>query len=192
MSIPAVILLTSASATRIDTTGVMLMLGAALLYAIHIPINQRVLYEAPAPTVTLYTLVAMTAVVFPAHLMLSPQFLTIPQLALAPLLGLTTVTFLSRLTLFAGVKTIGGMQTSLLGLAELLVAITLAQLWLGESLTPVQWAGAGLLAFSLLLVGHEPQAPSSKQIRGWLHWLLPPLSTTLPTPREQPEPQHER
>ena len=48
------------------------MLGAAALYALHLPINQRVLYEVPAPTVTLYTLLAMSAVVVPAYLVFDP------------------------------------------------------------------------------------------------------------------------
>jgi drug/metabolite transporter (DMT)-like permease len=52
-----------------------------------------------------------------------------------PVIGLTAVTFFSRLMLFLGVKNIGGMQTALLGLAELLVAITFSYLLLGETLT---------------------------------------------------------
>ena len=43
------------------------MLGAAILYSMHLPINQRVLLEVPSPTVTLYTLLAMSGVVVPAY-----------------------------------------------------------------------------------------------------------------------------
>ena len=46
-----------------------MMIGAAVLYAMHLPINQRVLYEVPAPTVALYTLLSMSAVVIPAYLL---------------------------------------------------------------------------------------------------------------------------
>lgn len=65
----AVLLLTKPQNREVDLTGVLLMIGAAVLYAMHLPINQRVLYEVPAQTVTLYTLLAMSAVVIPAYLL---------------------------------------------------------------------------------------------------------------------------
>ena len=98
------------------------MLGAAAMYALHLPINQRVLYEVPAPTVTLYTLLAMSAVVVPAYLIFDRQIPS-SNLNWGPLFGLSLMTSLSRLALFLGIKRIGGMQTALLGLAELLVTI---------------------------------------------------------------------
>ncbi|MBE0696882.1 MAG: DMT family transporter, partial [Anaerolineaceae bacterium] len=61
ISIPAVILLIFPGKTGIDPPGALMMLGSAVLYALHMIINQRILYEAPAPTVTLYTLLAMAA-----------------------------------------------------------------------------------------------------------------------------------
>jgi drug/metabolite transporter (DMT)-like permease len=51
----AVLFLTYFPVHAIDPVGVLMMLGAAALYGLHLPINQRVLYEAPAPTETLYT-----------------------------------------------------------------------------------------------------------------------------------------
>ncbi|HEX2696904.1 MAG TPA: DMT family transporter, partial [Anaerolineales bacterium] len=70
----AVLLLTSLPAQPVDPVGVWMMLGAAALYALHLPINQRVLYEVPAPTVTLYTLLSMSAVVVPAYLLFDRQW----------------------------------------------------------------------------------------------------------------------
>ncbi|MEW5941055.1 MAG: DMT family transporter, partial [Chloroflexota bacterium] len=61
----AVLLLTGGTTGAVDLIGVLLMLGGSLLYALHLPINQRVLYDVPAPTVTLYTLLAMSGVVIP-------------------------------------------------------------------------------------------------------------------------------
>ena len=178
VSLLAVYLLSATSSGRPDLTGIVLMLGASLLYALHIPINQRVLYEAPAPTVTLYTLMAMTVVVVPVYALLSPVHSPAPQGALLPILCLTAVTFLSRLTLFAGVKLIGGLETTLVGLGELLVTLLLAFFWLGETLTVVQWIGAGLLGASLLTGSGGPGLPPSPSLRrGWLHWLVPPMPT---------------
>jgi len=176
LSLPGIYLLTQASRSSIDLLGMAFMLFAALLYAVHIPINQRVLFEAPAPTVTLYTLLAMTAVVVPASLVLVRNPFAIPRAAVNPLLSLTVVTFLSRLTLFAGVKLIGGVQTSLFGLAELLVTIFLAQLILGENLSLQQWAGAGILISTLVLAAVDRTPPTRHRFRGWLYWLRSPLA----------------
>ncbi len=170
----AVALLTGGTATEVDWLGVGMMLTGSLFYALHLPINQRVLYEVPAPTVTLYTLLAMSAVVIPAFFLFDPQ-LPAGNVSWWPVIGLTFVTFFARLTLFLGVKHIGGMQTALLGLSELLVAIIFSHIWLGESLTPVQWMGAAGLVISLLLARNDVTPPSPKSHKGgWLSWIRPP------------------
>lgn len=170
----AVIFLTNSPSSSVDTTGVLLMIGAAILYAMHLPINQRVLYEVPAPTVTLYTLLSMSAVVIPAYLIFDrawPQA-DVPWL---PVAGLTFVTVFSRIALFLGIKKIGGMQTALLGLAELLIAILFSNLLLGESLSPIQWLGAIGLGVSLILVMYErPVSLAYGSKTGWLSWIRPP------------------
>ncbi|HMB23093.1 MAG TPA: DMT family transporter, partial [Anaerolineales bacterium] len=150
----ATFLLTSAQSGSIDIGGVIFMLVAAALYALHLPINQRVLYDIPAPTVTVYTLLAMSLVVVPAYLLFD-RSLPLGSAPWLPVLGLAGVTFFSRLLLFLGVKHIGGMQTALLGLGELLVAIVFSHLFLGERLTTWQWIGTAGLSLSLLLVWFE-------------------------------------
>lgn len=166
-------LLTKAQAGHIDLWGVVFMLIAAALYALHLPINQRVLYDVPAPTVTVYTLLAMSLVVVPAYLLFD-RSLPPTNAPWLPIFALTAVTFFSRLLLFLGVKHIGGMQTALLGLGELLVAILFSHLILGESLTTWQWIGSVGLSLSLLLVWFEmPPSPPSHP-RGLLAWLQPP------------------
>ena len=169
----AVVFMTFTSTGTVDVIGVIQMLLASIFYAIHLPINQRVLYDIPAPTVTLYTLIAMSLVVFPAFLLFDR---TIPINAnWWPILGLTLVTFLSRLLLFLGVKHLGGLQTALLGLLELLVAIGLSIFWLKETLTAPQWVGAGILIVNTMLVYFEKYPGERKPHRGgWLSWLTPP------------------
>ena len=168
------ILLTWAEAGGIDFVGVVFMLISAALYAFHIPINQRVLLDVPAPTVTMYTLLSMSAVVVPVYLIFD-RSLPPADAPWYPVIGLTFVTVFSRVTLFLGVKKIGGMQTALLGLAELLVAILFSHLALGENLTFTQWLGALGLLTSLLLVMYEKPAPfAPAQKTGWLSWIRPP------------------
>ncbi len=177
----AVLLLTVLPNQLVDPIGVAMMLGAAVFYSLHLLIIQRVLYEVPAPTVTLYTLLSMSAVVVPAFLLFNPQW---PSLLLPwwPVIGLTLVTSLSRLTLFLGVKRIGGMQTAILGLGELLVAITFSYLWLHENLLWTQWLGAIGLCLSLLLVKFEkPHARPPHNQNSWLAWIRPPdVSARIP------------
>jgi drug/metabolite transporter (DMT)-like permease len=170
----AVILLTGGTTSHIDWIGVIMMLVGSIFYALHLPINQRVLYDVPAPTVTLYTLLGMSAVVIPAYLIFNPQ-LPAEGVSWWPVIGLTMVTFFARLALFMGVKHIGGMQTALLGLSELLVAIIFSYIWLGESLTWIQWLGAIVLALSLLLARHDAlPSPPKSFAGGWLNWIRPP------------------
>jgi len=165
--------LTRAQAGNIDLWGVLFMLIAAALYALHLPINQRVLYDVPAPTVTVYTLLAMSLIVVPAYLIFDRSLPTgsAPWL---PVFGLAAVTFFSRLLLFLGVKHIGGMQTALLGLGELLVAIFFSHLLLGESLTNWQWLGTAGLSISLLFAWFEKPPSSPARPQGLLSWLQPP------------------
>jgi drug/metabolite transporter (DMT)-like permease len=167
------VLLTRGHAGRIDLWGVLFMLIAAALYALHLPINQRVLYDIPAPTVTVYTLIAMSAIVIPSYLLFdrSWPYSNVPWI---PVLGLTAVTFCSRLMLFLGVKHIGGMQTALLGLGELLVAILFSHIFLRESLTELQWLGTAILGVSLLLVWFEKPPKHPLHTHGLLSWIQPP------------------
>jgi len=170
----AVILLTSIPGRPTDSTGVIMMIGAAILYAMHLPINQRVLYEVPAPTVALYTLLSMSAIVVPAYLLFDRAW-PVTNTPWLPVAGLTFVTVFSRIALFLGVKKIGGMQTALLGLAELLIAIIFSNIWLGENLTLLQWLGALALGLSLVLVMFENNAPPIHSGKtGWLSWIRAP------------------
>jgi drug/metabolite transporter (DMT)-like permease len=141
----------------------------------------------PPQTVTLYTLLAMSAVVIPPFLLSgtdgllgiplqngSPGELSGSLLHLGwPLLGLTLVTFISRLMLFTGVKHLGGMQTAMLGLGELLVTLVFAHFWLGETFSTMQWLGAGLLVVSLVLVSLESVDSRKASPGGFLSWLRP-------------------
>ena len=195
IAIPAIVLLSQNHAQFSGSPaqhliGTIEMLIAAALYALHLPINQRVLYDMPAPTVTLYTLVAMSAVVVPVFLfsatvpftaaLSSPEttagttvfFSALERYAL-PVVGLTLVTFFSRLTLFLGVKHLGGMQTALLGLSEVLVTVIVAHVWLGERFSGLQWLGAALLVISLGLVGLERGQTRKGESGGFLSWLRP-------------------
>ena len=179
LALPAVFLLIDSSHHAVDMVGAGMMVGSAALYALHLLINQRILYEVPAPTVTLYTLLAMACTVVIAFLitcLVQPVSATIPALNVdwCPVLAMAVITFSSRLTLFMGVKHLGGLQTALLGLAEIFVTVLVAQWLLGERLTLMQWSGAGLLMSSLVLIGFDRKTQPKRPSSGLLAWLNPP------------------
>jgi len=153
LAIIAVAFLTQTGNGAVDLTGLILMLGAGLAYALHLAVGQRVSYEMPAQTLTLYALTAMAVVVGLANVFVGWE--PIPAAALEPTLGLALVTVSSRLAMFLGVKRLGSMQTALIGITEIFVTLLLALSLLNESLSSRQWLGAALLIVSLLLIGRE-------------------------------------
>jgi drug/metabolite transporter (DMT)-like permease len=154
LAIAAVALLTQTGDGPIDLLGLALMLGAGLAYALHLAVGQRVSYEMPAQTLTLYALTAMAVVVSVANTFAG--WAPVPLAAWEPTLGLALVTVSSRLAMFLGVKRLGSLQTALIGITEILVTLLLALSLLNESLSSRQWIGAALLIISLLLIGREP------------------------------------
>jgi drug/metabolite transporter (DMT)-like permease len=154
LAILAVSLLTQTGDGPVDAAGFAMMLGAGLAYALHLAIGQRVSYEMPAQTLTLYSLTAMAIVVCVANLLAG--WGAVPSAAWDPTLGLALVTVCSRLGMFLGVKRLGSLQTALIGVTEILVTLLLALSLLGETLSSRQWIGAAVLIVSLLLIGREP------------------------------------
>jgi len=170
--LPGAFLLLQTRSHTIDLIGAAYMLIAAILYALHLLVNQRILYDVPAPSVTFYTLASMSITVISAFLIFHP---TLPErnVSWIPLILLAFITFLSRLTLFLGVKHLGGIQTALLSLGELLVTVVVSQIWLAERLSLVQWIGAALIGLNLILVIFDKPAVRKRNGRGFLFWLNP-------------------
>ncbi len=154
LALLAVMLLITPHGGTVDWIGAALMLGAGLMYAMHLAVSQRVLYEMPAPTVALYVLSAMTVVVCAAYVLHGPT--AVPLAGLPPTMMLAGITVLSRLLMFLGVKQLGSIQTALLGVTEILVTVVLSIFVLGEQLVARQWIGAIILITSLLLIIFEP------------------------------------
>jgi drug/metabolite transporter (DMT)-like permease len=153
LTLLALLILTGAGDKPVNWLGVGLMLGNALMFAGTILLSRYVLYEMPAPTVTLYVLTTMGVIVGMVWLATSAQHAdTILQVAITPIFILGITTALSRLAMFASVKFLGGLQTAILAITEIGVALALAFLLLGERLTSGQLVGVGLLVGSILLV----------------------------------------
>ncbi len=198
LALLAAFLLTQRGLVQADWLGAALMVGAGLFYAAHLTVNQRVLYDVPAPTVALYTLTAMTVTVAVGYLAAGAPALPPNAGAWQAVLLLTVVTVVSRVSLFLGIKRLGGVQTALIGLSELLVTVLSAFVLLGEQLTALQWFGAALLAVSVLLVARERRLGTLPTPRPWTPLLAGsalgqaepiPLDGEMPT-REAVDPEH--
>jgi len=153
LAVVALVILTGFGSEPINWLGVGLMLANALMFAGTVILSQYVLYEMPSPTVTLYTLSTMGVLVAMVWLAVGrPMSLEVFTQALPPILILALTTAASRLSLFAGVKFLGSLQTAVLALTEIGVALTLAFFVLGDRLTPAQVLGVGILGVSILLI----------------------------------------
>ena len=182
--VPGVFLLFHNPTRQIDLLGAFFMLIAAVLYALHLLVNQRILYDVPSPTVTLYTLSSMSVTVVAAFLIFRPAF-PAADVSWLPLILLSFITFFSRITLFLGVKHLGGIQTALLGLGELLVTVIVAQVFLFEHLSWVQWVGAVLICLNLIFVIFDKPTSNKRNGRGFLYWLNPPLINPTDAPYQK-------
>ncbi len=160
LAIFAMYLLTVGGLGDPDWIGISMMLIAAMTYAIQLVLSQRIMYEIPAPTMTLYAITAMAIVVTIPWLMFPSDLTAVSTAGWRAMFMMGMVTALSRLTLFLGVKSLGSMQTALLGILEVIVSIVLAIIFLGEQLTAVQWLGALIILLSVLLVRYERNMPN--------------------------------
>ncbi|HLB45796.1 MAG TPA: DMT family transporter [Anaerolineales bacterium] len=172
IAFPAVAyLITRGSEHSGQTIGMVLMLGGAFMYALHLAVTQRTLRDMPSQTVTLYTLTAMAITVLPSALAIRTPLTHTPSLAFFGAVGLTIVTVFSRLLLFVSVKRLGGLQAALLGLSELLVSVVAAFIFFGDKLTTTQWVGAIALMISVALVSREHDLRAHHISEGWLAWV---------------------
>jgi len=149
----ALFIITGFGQSSVNWLGVGLMLANALMFAGTVILSQYVLYEMPAPTVTLYILTSMAVLVSMVWVVLGkPMTPQVLESALPPILALAVTTALSRVALFSGVKIFGSLQTAVLALGEIGVALALAFAVLGDRLTPAQVVGIGFLTVSILLI----------------------------------------
>lgn len=161
LAVVALILLTVVGTVTsgVNWLGVGLMLGNALMFAGTMLLSQRVLYEMPAQTVTLYALTTMAVLVTMVRLAygIYAPLLEFSGDALWAIVALGITTALGRLSMFFGVKKMGGLQASLIAMTEIGVTLLLAFVFLGERLGSIQVIGVVVLATSILLMRNEEQ-----------------------------------
>jgi drug/metabolite transporter (DMT)-like permease len=156
----ALIILTGFGSKSINWLGVGLMLANAIMFAGTFILSQYVLYEMPAPTVALYVLTTMAVVVTMVWVAVGkPMTPQVAAMAIQPIFILGVTTAAARLSLFSGVKFLGSLQTAILALAEIGVALALAFFVLGDRLNGPQLIGVGVLITSILLIRPKDMLP---------------------------------
>jgi drug/metabolite transporter (DMT)-like permease len=156
LSMLGIYLLTRVGPGRSDWLGIALMIASAATYGWHLVLGQWVLADVPYRTAALYILTTMACVVGVARVVEARPVEPIATAGWAAILALGLTTALSRLAMFSALQRVGGVETALVGLLELLVSLVLAFLLLGERLTAVQWSGAAMLVFSMMLMTRDP------------------------------------
>jgi drug/metabolite transporter (DMT)-like permease len=143
------------AAAPLPASGVAWALVAALVYASYIVLSSRFGLGAPAPVLALH--VAQAAAVLCVAFALAGGGLSLPldPRGLLAVAGIGVVSTVVAMTAFlAGMALVGPSRASVLSSLEVIVTLALAFLFLGERLSPGQWAGAvlilGALAFQNL------------------------------------------
>ena len=138
-----------------DPAGILLGIGAAVIYSVYIVSGTRLV---PAGRATEASAVVMfsAAVVYAAAAGMSGVSLPATAGGWAALAAIALVsTVLAIITFFAGVERIGPTGASTLSTLEPVVTVGLAALFLGESLSPVQTAGGALILGAVLLLARQ-------------------------------------
>lgn len=139
--------------TSLDPRGVMLALGAALLYALYLPALHQAQSGISASVSTFYlilgVLLAFLAVaVFTRQLQMPPSLDAWKYLALLALVG----TVIAFGTLMAGLRVLGPVRTSIVATIEPFFTALLGIVFLSEALTGGIVAGGAMIASAVVLL----------------------------------------
>lgn len=155
LAISGVYLLTGGNRGEPNWLGAMLMVASAATFAYHLVMGQWLLADVPSQAATPYILISMAATVGLARLLQGKPVEAISPGGWGAIVALGATTAISRLLMFAGLRRLGGIETALISLLELVVSLGLALLLLGEQMTPLQWGGGSILILGILLGARE-------------------------------------
>jgi drug/metabolite transporter (DMT)-like permease len=136
----------------VDPIGVMWILVSMVFFALQTTTLQWFLMGYDARPVTFYMLIAMTLCVVGMWLVEGAVWQPLGMQGWLTSLALAFAsTYLSRLLVFAAIWRIGGGQMAMLSPVETLMAVMWSFLFLGETLSPLQWLGGAFILTSAVL-----------------------------------------
>jgi drug/metabolite transporter, DME family len=148
-----VIMVGAPSSASLNTFGVLLALGTALLYALYLPVLHRVQEGMPAAVSSFYLIsgvfIAFLAMSLGTRTMQLPSTIEMWQYVLMLSLFSTVMAFA---TLVAGLRVLGPVRTSIIATIEPFFTLLLGALFLGERITAGTFAGGALIAAAVILL----------------------------------------
>jgi drug/metabolite transporter (DMT)-like permease len=135
--------------------GLLLSIAAAVDYAIYILLGSRIVRRCGSigsTTIIIASTAAVYAVIAPVHGMTFPG----SWLGWGAILAIALIsTVLAFVTFFAGLRRIGPTTASTLSTFEPIVAVALAAVVLGETITPVQALGGLLILIAVVILSRN-------------------------------------
>jgi len=141
-----------------QTTGMLLALSAALVYAVYILLSSRVTGVGPLSSAA-WVLTASAVVMGALALITSPRLPSTPTAWLA-LVGVALIgTVVGVTTFFAALALLGPSDTAVISTFEPVVSIAVAALVLGERLSLLQLAGGAVVLVAVATLARSRPVP---------------------------------
>jgi drug/metabolite transporter (DMT)-like permease len=138
--------------------GAGLALSAAVVYALFIPLIDRLRVGVGAVVATAWVAVGATAIFLVAALVMRDLTIPTAPLSWAYIVGLGTLSTAVAFTLFLrGLQVVGPVMASIVTTAEPFFVATLAALFLGQPITPQTLIGGSLIAIAVLALQMTPR-----------------------------------
>jgi drug/metabolite transporter (DMT)-like permease len=135
--------------------GILLSVGAALIYSVYILIGDRVMKDAD-PLAATTVVIASTAVVYAVIMVIRGPVWPGTTTGWLSVAGLSLVsTVIAVGAFFAGLRVIGPTSTATISAMEPAVAVTLSFVLLGEQLTVLKVVGAALILAAVVLIARS-------------------------------------
>jgi drug/metabolite transporter (DMT)-like permease len=148
----------------LNPVSVILIIGCAITYAIHLVLYQKLLGSFDSRTNTVYILTIMAAIFLVIELFRHnvSSMTNVSLTAWLLVIGMAIIaTAIARVLMFSAIGLIGGTQIALIGLAEPVLVLIGSVIIIGERLSLSQWLGAGLVLSSITLSAFRQKQPNS-------------------------------
>jgi drug/metabolite transporter (DMT)-like permease len=149
------LVLSGAMSGGFDAVGVLLALGAAIVYTVYILVGDRATADVPPLALTALVCVGAFGTFLVSGLIRGDaggafDFAAVGWLWLAALALVSTVAAI--LLFFAGMARVGPSVASILSILEPVVTVVAASVVFGEQLSPTQWFGGAMVLSAVLIV----------------------------------------
>ncbi|WP_458185363.1 DMT family transporter [Haladaptatus sp. NG-WS-4] len=156
LALTGVALITGGDPAGADLRGIVVVLGAAVVYASYITASRVALDAVPADQLTAHVLPAAACAYFAFGATTGTISMPATTTEWSVIVAIAVVaTALPIFTFFAGLERIGASRASIVSTIEPVITLLLGAAILAEPITPVTVAGGGLVLAGVLLVQVE-------------------------------------